>query len=182
MPKNTPFPVPLKYANALNDAPTKSLSTWAVPDMVFFADLSVAVGALQEVGNTALGFRRVIPIVGGNARGVGWAARVLPGGADFQLVVSPSQALLDARYCLETDGGDLIYVRNRAMRNGPAALMQRLLAGELLSPTESAQVYFRCTPTFETACPALLWINERLFVGTGARLPGSVEMRFFELN
>ena len=157
-------------------------SQLAVPGLAFFADLSVAVGTPQEVGSTAQGLRRVIPIVGGSAAGTGWTARVLAGGADFQLVVSATQVLLDARYCLQTDGGDLIYVRNRAMRSGPAALMVRQLAGELLSPFDDAQVYFRCHPTFETACPSLRWINERMFVGAGKRLPHAVVVRFFELS
>jgi hypothetical protein len=39
----------------------------AVPTQTFFADLSVTVGAPQEVGSTAQGFRRVIPITGGSA-------------------------------------------------------------------------------------------------------------------
>jgi Protein of unknown function (DUF3237) len=35
---------------------------------------------------------------------------------------------------------------------------------------------------FETVSPSLQWITERLFVGTGARHPDSVVMRFFELS
>ena len=65
----------------------------------------------QEIGRTARGLRRLIPILGGEAIGDGWRARVLPGGADFQLVVSDTLAELDARYVLETDGGDMIYVQ-----------------------------------------------------------------------
>ena len=42
---------------------------------------------------------------------------MLPGGADFQLIVSDTLAELDARYVLETDGGELIYVQNRAIRS-----------------------------------------------------------------
>ena len=113
------------------------------------------------------------------ATGDGWSARVLPGGADFQLIVNDRLSELDARYVLETDGGDLIYVQNRAVRSGPAELIARLVRGELVDP---AQVYFRCSPSFETASPALSWMAERMFVGTGARYPDSVAMRFFELR
>jgi hypothetical protein len=103
---------------------------------------------------------------------------VLPGGADFQLVVSDTLAELDARYALETDGGDLIYVQNRAIRSGPPELMARLVRGE---PVDPASIYFRCSPSFETISKSLGWINERMFVGTGARHPDKVVMRFFEL-
>ena len=149
------------------------------PPLNFFADLSVQVGAPQEVGRTVHGLRRLIPILGGEAAGHGWRARVLPGGADFQLVVSDTLAELDARYVLETDAGDLIYVQNRAVRSGPPELMARLVRGE---PVDPALIYFRCSPSFETASAALGWINERLFVGTGARYPDRVVMTFFELG
>jgi hypothetical protein len=43
------------------------------------------------------------------------------------------------------------------------------------------QVYFRCSPSFETACEPLRWITQRVFVGTGARDPDKVVMRFFEI-
>lgn len=148
------------------------------PRLRFFADLRVEVGTPQEVGSTVHGLRRLIPITGGQAVGDGWQARVLQGGADFQLIVSSTLAELDARYTLQTDAGDLVYVHNRAVRSGPPELMARILRGEEVDP---AQIYFRCSPRFETASPALRWISERMFTGTGARFPDAVVMRFWEL-
>ena len=87
-------------------------------------------------------------------------------------------AELDARYVMETDGGDLIYVQNRAVRTAAPEVMARLIRGESVDP---ADVYFRCSPSFETNSAALGWISERLFVGTGARQPDRVVMRFFEV-
>jgi hypothetical protein len=87
-------------------------------------------------------------------------------------------AELDARYVVEVDGGDLIYVQNRAVRTASPEVMARLVRGEVVDP---ALVYFRCSPSFETASSALAWISERLFVGTGARLPDQVVMRFYEV-
>jgi hypothetical protein len=149
------------------------------PQLKFFADLSVQVGKPQEVGRAPRGLRRLIPILGGEATGDGWHARVVPGGADFQLVVSDTLAELDARYMLETEAGELIYVQNRAIRSGPPELMARLVRGE---PVDPSLIYFRCSPSFETVAPSLAWINERMFVGSGARHPDRVVMRFFELG
>ncbi len=151
----------------------------AAPTLEFFAELSVHVGVPQDVGATLHGQRRLIPILGGEARGAGWTARVLPGGADYQLIVSPRLAELDARYVLETDAGDLIYVQNRALRAATPDVTARLLRGE---PVDPAQVYFRCSPSFETASPALGWITERLFIGSGVRRPERVEMQFFAVH
>ena len=149
------------------------------PALDFFAELSVQVGTPQEVGHTVHGQRRLIPILGGKARGAGWTARVLPGGADYQLIVSPRLAELDARYVLETDAGDLIYVQNRALRAAAPEITARLLRGD---PVDPALVYFRCSPSFETASPALSWIAERMFIGSGVRRPEQVEMQFFTVN
>ena len=107
-----------------------------------------------------------------------WSARVLAGGADFQLIVSERMARLEACYVLETDAGDRIYVCNDALRTAAPEVMARLVRGD---PVDPALVYFRCTPRFEVAAPALAWMTERLFLGTGVRRPDDVVMCFFEV-
>ena len=149
------------------------------PRLRFFADLRVEVGVPQEVGRTVQGLRRLVPILGGKAQGDGWQARVMPGGAEFQRIQSDTLAELDARYTLEADGADaLIHVQNRAVRSSPPELMARLVRGEVVDPAQSC---FRCSPQFEKASPALRWIGERMFTGTGAGFPDAVAMRFWEL-
>ncbi len=68
---------------------------------------------------------------------------------------------------------------NRALRAAAPEVTARLLRGE---PVDPALVYFRCCPSFETASPALGWIAERLFVGSGVRRPERVEMQFFAVT
>ena len=150
----------------------------AAPRLERFADLSVQVAAPIEVGAVGHGTRRVIGIVGGTCTARDWSARVLPGGADFQLVVSDRVARLEARYVLETDAGDRIYVHNDALRTAAPQVMARLLRGE---PVDPADVYFRCAPRFEASAPSLAWLMQRVFVGTGLRRPSDVLMRFFEV-
>ena len=149
------------------------MSRLSPPQLQPFADLSVRVAAPQEVGVTPGGKRRVIPILGGEVQGQGWTARILPGGADFQLIVGPTMAKLDARYVLETDAGDLVFVQNSALRVAPPEVTAKLVRGE---PVDPSLVYFRCVPSFETASPSLAWINERIFVGSGVRLPEEVQI------
>lgn len=148
------------------------------PRLDFFADMSAQVARPIEVGRTERGLRRVVPITGGEVQGEGWRARVLPGGADFQLIAGQTTALLQAHYVLETDGGDFIYVHNQAIRHAAPEVTARLLRGEAVDP---ALVYFRCMPTFETGSQALGWINHRLFAGSGVRHPDKVVIRFFTL-
>ncbi|MCG2591530.1 DUF3237 domain-containing protein [Ramlibacter sp. XY19] len=155
------------------------MSTLATPRLQFFADLSVQVDQPQEVGKVFGAQRRVIPILGGEVVGDGWRGRILPGGADFQLIASATVAQLDARYVVETDAGDRIFVMNRALRSAPAEVTAKLIRGE---PVDPALVYFRCVPTFETGSPALAWIMERIFVGTGVRRPDKVEISVFAVE
>lgn len=150
----------------------------SAPALEHFADLRVEVGAPQVLGGTPRGLRRVVPITGGEAIGHGWRARVLPGGCDFQLIVSETLSELDARYALETDAGDLIYVQNQAVRSASPEAMTKLLRGE---PVDPSQVYFRCHPRFETTSPSLKWITDRMFTGAGMRHPTEVVMRFYTL-
>ena len=148
-------------------------------------DLTVHVAAPIEAGDitglNSRGRRRIIPITGGTVSGR-INGRVLAGGADFQLVVSATSADLDARYLLQLDDagwpGAHVFVQNRALRRGSAEDIAKLVRGE---PVEPAAIYFRCAPTFEVSHPALAWMTESLFVGTGARFPDRVEMRFFRV-
>lgn len=161
--------------------------TLPAPTLEHLADLTVHVAPPIEagavIGLNSRGRRRIIPITGGTLRGPRLQGRVLPGGADFQLVVSETAADLDARYVIALDGpehaGEHIYVQNRALRRGSAADMARLVRGEVVEPSA---VYFRCTPTFEVSSPKLVWLTESLFVGTGARHPDRVEISLYRLT
>ena len=133
----------------------------------------------QELGETPLGRRRIVPITGGSFRGEKLAGRVLPGGADWQFIRADGVAELDARYTLETTDRALIYVRNRGFRHGPADILERLAAGE---PVDPSLYYMRTTPLFETGAPRYQWLNRIVCVATGARRAAAVELEVFEVK
>ena len=147
------------------------------PQLVFLADLSVHVGVPLVVGETASGLRRVVPILGGTARG-----RILgdieTGGADFQILRRDGVTELEARYTIRTASGERIYVVNHGLRSGPRDAMDALARGEVVDP---ALIYFRATPRFETGAADLQWLLQRLFIATGVRTPDRVELRVYEL-
>jgi hypothetical protein len=148
------------------------------PELKPFATLKVEIAPAQEIGATQFGQRRVIPITGGTVSGDGWSGKVLPGGADFQLILSPRLFELDARYVIETDEGETIFIQNRAVRAASEEATAKIINGQPVDPSE---VYFRCTPTLETASERFSWVTERLFIGTGIRRPDCVELQFFEV-
>jgi len=144
---------------------------------LFKAEISLA--AAQELGATPQGRRRIIGITGGRFAGERLSGRVLPGGADWQVVRADGVADLDARYTLETSDGALIYVRNRGYRHGPAEVLKKLSAGEEVDPS---LYYMRTTPLFETGDARYAWLNRIVCVATGARRAAAVELDVFEVK
>ncbi len=151
----------------------------APPRLTLAFELRATVGPPLEVGDVAQGRRRIVPITGGTFEGPGIRGKVLPGGADWQIIRADGFSELDTRYTLETDKGQIIYVQNAGIRHAPPDVMKRLLAGEVVDP---ALVYFRTVPTFETASPALQWLTRSIFVGIGERYPNDVRIRFWKLE
>ena len=101
-----------------------------------------------------------------------------PGGADWQIVRADGFTEVDARYTLETDAGDLIYVSNLGIRHAPPEIIRRLNAGELV---DQSQIYFRSVPKFETAAPDLQWLMRSIFIATGERYPNGVVIKFWRV-
>jgi hypothetical protein len=142
------------------------------------ADLIVLVGNAVEIGETAVGVRRLIPILGGEVSGPQMQGRILPGGADFQIIRNDGVIELDARYIVESENGSRIFVRNSGLRHGPAEAMDRLARGEQVDP---ALIYFRTTPRFETGDDTYRWLTRHVFAGSAIRRPDRVELSVYQI-
>ncbi|OGA39170.1 MAG: hypothetical protein A3G28_01320 [Betaproteobacteria bacterium RIFCSPLOWO2_12_FULL_68_19] len=141
--------------------------------------VEVTLEPVRDLGDTPLGRRRIIGITGGRFAGPRLSGRILPGGADWQVIRSDGVACLDARYTLETSDGALIYVNNRGYRHGPGEVIERLARGEEVDP---ALYYMRATPWFETSAARYAWLNRTICVASGARRAAAVELDFFEVK
>lgn len=124
----------------------------------------------QLVGAVPHGYtRRVMCVSGGHFEGERLRGRVLPGGADVVLERPDGGLHLDVRLVLETEAGELVYMTYNGRRNGPTPeIMRKIVNRETLAPGTD---YFRVVVQFETAAPALLWLNDKVAVGTGTREP-----------
>jgi hypothetical protein len=149
------------------------------PGPLHVADLVVKIAEPIEIGHIAGNLRRMIPIAGGEVLGPRIRGKVLPGGSDFQLMRMDGVTDLQARYVIEIEERQFIYVENSGVRYGPPDLMEKLRRGEAVDP---ALIYFRTTPRFETAAPGYEWLMRNLFLCSGARFPDRVEMRFFQVT
>jgi Protein of unknown function (DUF3237) len=103
-------------------------------------------------GHGRYGERARVPIIGGTAQGPGFSARILPGGADWQLLRADGYRELEADYYMETDDKVQIHVINRGLVSPP--------------PATGQAPYAMSTPWFEAPAGKYAWMNQYLFVGT----------------
>ncbi|MBV8764283.1 MAG: DUF3237 domain-containing protein [Hyphomicrobiales bacterium] len=157
---------------------TKSGPLVAAPRLEHVFDARIRVAAPFEVGLTRSGERRIIAITGGRVEGARLSGAVLPGGADYQTIAPDGCTYLHARYIIETDERERIYVENEGIRFGPKRALDRLRRGLNVDPT---LVYFRTAPRFETQSPRLAWMMTTLFVASGARTPDEVLLSVFRV-
>jgi hypothetical protein len=139
------------------------------PQLSLVYRLEARLGEPLDLGETALGRRRLVPQTACTFRGPEISGRLLPGAsADWQTVLRDGTALADIRYTLQTDSGNLLYVRSQGVRHGSPEVLARLARGEDVNAREYT---FRTTTQIETAAPELDWLNKGVFIGVGGRRP-----------
>ena len=132
-------------------------------------EIRLQVPQVLDIGDTPLGRRRIASVTGGTFEGERLRGTVVgaPAG-DWLLQRSDGVTVLDVRVLLRTHDGEYIYMPYRGVRHGPADVMAKMAAGEVVDP---ASYYFRIAPVFETSAKNYAWINKIVAVGTGRREP-----------
>jgi muconolactone delta-isomerase len=134
--------------------------------------LEATLGGPVDVGDTAHGHQRIVPLTGGTFTGPTINGKLLAGAsADWQTVLPDGTAIGDIRYTLQTDGGDVLYVQSRGVRHGSGEVLARLGRGEHVDPSE---YIFRTSTQIETASATLDWLNKGVFVSVAGRQPSGV--------
>jgi uncharacterized protein DUF3237 len=134
---------------------------------------------MVRLGRTPVGERRVIGILGGRVEGPKFTGRVLPGGADWQVIRSDGAADIEARYMIESDDGGRVLVSSEGLRHGPAEVLEKIARGENVDPK---LYYFRTVMRFETAEPSLDWLNRILALARGKREARAVRLDVYEVE
>ena len=112
-----------------NDPPAAASFGEQLPDprLAPIFRLEATIGEALDLGDTAQGHRRIVPLTDGTFTGPHLNGKLLAGAsADWQIVLPDGTALGDVRCTLETDGGDLLYVQSRGVRHGSADVLARL--------------------------------------------------------
>jgi hypothetical protein len=149
------------------------------PPLEFIMEARVTIAPALDIGVTPHGERRIIPITGGTFGGPALRGRVIPGGADWQIIRPDHAAELEARYTLETESGALIYVLNRGIRHGSQEVLRKLREGIAVDKSE---YYFRTSAVFETAAPELQWLTRSVIIGEAERFADHVAIRFWRVE
>jgi hypothetical protein len=118
----------------------------------FVLEIRAEIGAALQVGPSAYGTRRLIPITGGTFDGPRLRGAVVSGGADWQLERPDGVTTVEAKYTLKVGDGTLVSVTNRGIIVPPAGA--------------EAMPYVRTVPEFEAPIGAHDWLNKAVFVGS----------------
>ena len=123
------------------------------PELEFAMQLKVTLGETFGINNTQHGRRTVIPITGGTFEGPLLKGTIINGGADYQLNGADGRTELEAIYCIKTDDGVYIHIRNRGI----------ITTGK--DDKGNPSFYFRAAPQFEAPADSkYAWLNNCLFV------------------
>jgi uncharacterized protein DUF3237 len=133
---------------------------------------------VETLGRTPYGERRFVGITGGTVQGPKLNGRILPGGADWQIIRADAAADIQARYIIEADSGARILVDSAGLRHGPPEVLEQLARGDKVDP---ALYYFRTVMRFETADPATDWLNRIVALARGERAARSVRLEVYEV-
>jgi hypothetical protein len=137
---------------ALPQTPTTGTIPMVLPRTEFVYEAICDLEPSLQLGQSPYGERRMVPIVGGTFEGPGLRGRVMPGGADRQLVRRDGATALDAVYELQTHDGVIISVRNRV----------------LTRPQKDPALPRYAFSTLDIVAPdgPYGWLNDYVYVGT----------------
>ena len=136
------------------------------------------VANILDLGPTPFGHRRVVNLLGGSVTGARLNGRILPGGADWQIMARDGALDIHARYTIESEAGALIQVDSKGLRHGPPDVLAQLARGEEVDPS---RYYFRTVMRFETSHPSADWLNRILALAKGARERNAVRLDVYEV-
>lgn len=135
----------------------------------FVYEAIVDIADVQNLGQSLQGQRFIVNILGGEFSGPRMKGRVLPGGADRQLLRPDGVKELDALYEMQTDDGAVITVHNQVVVDLPTP----------------EQRYARSVVKFRAPAGPYEWLNRRVFLGTLESLKpakNAVKISVFQLN
>ena len=145
------------------------------PELELVMEGIVDLGEWIKVGDTPKGMRGIAPITGGEFHGRnGFKAKVVPGGADWQLERPDGVWEIFALYSITTDDGVNIVIDNRGVAVNKS--------DDPKLPVEDW--YIATNPTFQAPNGKYEWLTQTQFAGTVVAAPDEsfVVVRVYEIH
>lgn len=149
------------------------------PALVPMTRIACDVEALVSLGDAPTGERRYVPLGGGTVRGPELNGRILAGGVDWQIARRDGVLEIAAHYVIETEDGARVEVQSTGLRHGPAEVMARLAAGEVV---DGSEYFFRTLVRFTTGHPGWLHLNKVMAIACGQRQARRVLLDLYRLT
>lgn len=123
------------------------------------------------------GRRQLIEITGGKFSGK-LSGTAMRGGVDSQIIRPDGLTELEARYGVQLDDGEAVYISNKGIRRVEPDVAAAAARGEIVDPNK---VYFTTVPTFEVYSDKYRWLEQSIFICRATRLPDKVLLKFYEV-
>ncbi|MBE5099206.1 MULTISPECIES: DUF3237 domain-containing protein [Priestia] len=131
------------------------------PVLKKIATFTINVRTPIVIGYTGLGKKQFIPIKSGTVAGE-IKGLILPSGADFQIIRWDGRVDLSARYVIQTEDDELIYIENNGIRQVSEEFKEQAAEGKIVPPEHG---FFRTVSAFETGSAKYKWLQDRIFLG-----------------
>jgi hypothetical protein len=107
----------------------------------------------------------MIPFTG-TVSGPYFGGKILPNGVDSQEIRTDGLKKISARYFIETDDEEKIFIEN----NG------------IVHEKDGSARYFRTTPRFVTGSKKYYWLNTSIFIGSAERTENGLEIVIYRVR
>jgi len=107
------------------------------------------------------------------------AAAVAAAYTALSALFPSQQALLDARYAIETADGAVIEVISQGMRHMRPEVAARVASGESVPFSD---YYMRTAIRLQTGHPGYQWVNRSLFLGAGGKIGDTVSLSIYRVG
>lgn len=150
---------------------TAQTASPTAPELEFAFEAHILLGQPAKLGETAIGGRNIVPIIGGRFAGPGMRGEILSGGWDWQLERRDGCIGIKADYMLKTDDGVVINIVDSGVN--------------CLSVKDYAKPP-RTTPVFEVPEGKYDWLGRSAFIGAATPFSGpdgsGLDIRFYRVN
>lgn len=139
------------------------------PTLEFIAEAIVELDQPQLLNHTRYGQRRIITIKGGKVSGPKINGKILPGGADWQTVRVDGTVDISARYSIQTDNGEILYLQDHGIRT-------------VIEKENDKKTIMRTVAVIEADSKgAYDWLNRCLLISAGRREKDHVIIDFYKV-